>query len=205
MKWYLLPAGVEFSQWLPNTIAKHLPGVTLPTAEPASAILTDAWSLLPLTDNGPTLADHQRVASRVIINDGETATAVYATGDKPLEDYKAERKQALKAVREAKIAEGYLHVDSGKRVQIDADSRANLVSAYSMARDGYWPAGGRAWRMMDNSWVMFDAAGIMALSVSAGAHYSNLFAHHAVLEAEIEDSGTVSEVTSIDIDGGWPE
>lgn len=95
MKWYLHPQGVEFSDWRPRAIGKHLPNVSIPTNEPASVLMIGENKLLPLTDTPPTLdADHM-VDKRTIKALTNTAKAVYTTVEKSAEIKEAERKASV--------------------------------------------------------------------------------------------------------------
>lgn len=214
-KWYLLPAGVEFSAWVPSAIAKHIakidlaaavnlaegerPGSTTPqTEEPTAAIHMPNWSILPLTDNGPTLADYQRVASRTIQHDGQTATAVYTVEDKPLEEYKAERKAVLADLRWQKETAGVLF--NGVRIATDDRSKTLLNGKYRAAEKN--PNATHRWKT-ETGEVVLDSATIIAIGDAVEAYVQSCFDRELDLIAEIDATQSPEAVAAIDINGGW--
>ena len=115
---------------------------------------------------------------------------------------------AVKTERQRRLSDGYPL--SNGRVQIVGDGdRANLVSAYNMARDGRWPASGAPWRLLDNSTVTLTAEQVMSMALGAGAYYSGLVwalsAHEAALAALLSDpTVNTAHLRQYDTSAGWP-
>lgn len=110
MKWYLHPHADEFPSWNPIRIGKHLPSVSLPTAEPAGRLSGDGWDLYPLTDDGPTVPEGQAVDTRTISRGDTAATAVYTYRAMTAEEVAAQRADRVEAVgaeRARRLALGF--------------------------------------------------------------------------------------------------
>jgi hypothetical protein len=60
------------------------------------------------------------------------------------------------------------------------------------------------WTMADNSSATLDASGMITLGVAVGRYVSACHDRGATLKAEIDAATTIEELTSIDIDTGWP-
>lgn len=202
-KWYLEPVGKEYDTWLPQAMHREnkdtLNGVTLPAAEPASAVHGDGWNILPLTDNGPTLQPGQIVASRSVTHDGTTATVSYTVQDKPLDAYKAERKAALASIR-------YDHEISGTTingtfVNTDRDTQSKLIAARILAKED--PAYTIRWKL-PTGFTTLDAATLIAIADGVRAHVQAAFDREDVLTQAINAATTHADLDAIDINAGWP-
>jgi hypothetical protein len=91
MKWYLTPDNIEFSQWSHRSVSKRFPHVSIPKGEPDGALSIGDKTLVPLTDDGPTLGTNEVVDVRSITVSNDVATASYTYRDKTSDEVTAER------------------------------------------------------------------------------------------------------------------
>lgn len=201
MKWAIFPGPVEFSAWHPQAIARHLGNVSLQADEPSSALTIGDKLLLPLVDNPPAMQPWQRIASRSLTHDGEQATASYTTENKPLADYKAERKAALAAKR-WEVETGGTTV-AGMAVMTDRESQGLINGAYALASRNLETPGFVIKFKSGSGWVDLTAAQMVAIADVVGTHVQAAFANEAAIYAAIDAADTHEAVAAVDINSGW--
>jgi hypothetical protein len=202
MKWYLHPLGQEFSQWSPRSIAKHLGNVSLPVNEPLAKLSVGVNTLYPLTDDGPTLEPYEQVASRSINVGADTATAVYTTENKPLADYKAQRKDEVTAKR-YDVETGGTTVN-GMTIETSRESQGLIDGAYSLAVRNADTQGFTIDFKSTSGWVELTAAQMIAISEAVGVHIQQSFKRERALHEAIDAAADHTAVAAIDITTGWP-
>lgn len=202
MKWYLHPSGQEFSQWNPQAIAKHLGNVSLPVNEPLAKLSVGSSTLYPLTDDGPSLEAYEQVASRSITVGADTAVASYTTENKPLADYKTERKAEATAKR-YDVETGGVTV-SGMTVETSRESQGMIDGAYSLAVRNADTQNFTIDFKTATGWVSLTAAQMIAISEAVGTHIQDAFKRERALHEAIDAAGTHAAVAAIDITTGWP-
>ena len=202
MKWYLHPSGQEFSQWKPQAIARHLGNVSLPVNEPLAKLSVGSSTLYPLTDDGPTLEAYEQVASRSFTVGVDTAVASYTTENKPLADYKEERKAEATAKR-YNVETGGVTV-SGMTVETSRESQGMIDGAYSLAVRNADTQNFTIDFKTTVGWVSLTAAQMIAISEAVGSHIQAAFKRERALHEAIDAAGTHAAVAAIDITTGWP-
>lgn len=105
---------------------------------------------------------------------------------------------AVAAAFAARVDAGLPVAGHAGAVQLDPDSRRELMAAAQMAMLEAWPAGG-FWRLSDNTNLPLSAAQVVALGKAAGRRYQALFAaRSALLDAVAADE-------AIEPEAGWPD
>jgi hypothetical protein len=84
-------------------------------------------------------------------------------------------------------------VFNGWPVATDRDSQAKTSAAYTLARDGHWPAEG-GWKFGDGVYRALTADQVMAMALAVSVHVQGCFAREAALMADPE----------ADVRSGWP-
>lgn len=165
-----------------------------------------------IPDGGPPLAERFHpdivaacvaVPAGVPVAEGWSYTngAFSAPPGPTLAEMREARTTSAKAEFSARIAAGMPWGDT--RLQIDTDSRTNLLGAKGLADAGALPDP-FAWRMQDNSMLPLDAAGVQAMATAAGLYYAGLFAVKSALVDAIAAAPDVAAVEAIDVTAGWP-
>lgn len=96
MKWYLTPANREFDGWNKAAMQKLIGlNISLPSAEPNAAILYDDFSILPLSDERPSLGEFQIITGRSVSVGEGSAEAVYTVGDMSVEAAQTKRMKVI--------------------------------------------------------------------------------------------------------------
>jgi hypothetical protein len=107
-------------------------------------------------------------------------------------------RQAVRAEFDRRVAAGLPVTGQAGAVDLDPDSRQEMVSAVLMATIGVWPEGG-FWRLSDNTNLVLAAPRLIALGCAAAAYYQQLFGtRSAMLDA-------VAAGQAPDPAAGWPE
>lgn len=111
------------------------------------------------------------------------------------------KRQSVRQLRE--MAEWSGCMTPAGRVDSDPESQRKIGGAVQMAMiivDDFTID----WRMQDNSIVTLDVAAMIAMGLVVGQHVSACQQRKNVLDGLIDDAGTMEELDSIDIAGGWP-
>lgn len=201
MKWYLTPSNREFSQWKPRAIAKHLGNVSLPVNEPLTKISVGVNTLYPLVDDGSSPEPYQ-TAIRTITVGADTATAVYSYANKPLADYKAQRKDEVTAKR-YDVETGGTTVN-GMTIETSRESQGLIDGAYSLAVRNADTPGFTIDFKSTSGWVELTAAQMIAISEAVGVHIQQSFKRERTLHEAIDAAADHAAVAAIDINTNWP-
>jgi hypothetical protein len=116
-----------------------------------------------------------------------------------LAEAQADRIDALKAKRDALLAQGVAF--GGSFAQIDRDSTANMNAAASLHLAGIFPADFR-WRMADNTFLPVTGPQMVALAATAAARVYALRAAYWVARDAVMAATTREEADAIT--AAWP-
>ncbi|GGB15185.1 hypothetical protein GCM10011380_00750 [Sphingomonas metalli] len=92
------------------------------------------------------------------------------------------------------------------RVDTDAESRGKISGSVQMAMIAM-QAGEPfelAWTMQDNSTVIHDGPGMVAMGVAVGRHVAACHAEGLVRRAAIDAADTPADIEAVPAEGGWP-
>ncbi len=139
--------------------------------------------------------------------EGETAFSglienewVVRFGMPSLEEVKAQRLSYL-AERRWQIETAGISFN-GMNVATDTTTQTKIIGAVVGAQID--PMTSINWKMSDGTFVILNAAGILAVAMAIRAHVQACFDHEAVLRAQIEAAITREELGAINISAGWP-
>lgn len=122
----------------------------------------------------------------------------------PLVERKAAKRAAINAEK-LRRQNGVAPTPAGP-VDCDTDSRNKLNGAVLMAMLAAQAQQPFAinWTLADNSNVLLDGAGMIALASAVGSYVAACHAHAQTLKAAVEISVDHAELDAIDIMTGWP-
>jgi hypothetical protein len=213
MTYYVLPDDRVVRSW--SQIQKVIGWrVSVPADPPDLPKTYGEKTVYKMVETAPNMAAHQTVTSREIQISNGKALEVYTVEDKPLEQYKEERRAEVNTLRDEKMISDFTYdsvvyqADDLSQARLDRARASALAAIVGGAQPGDYRWHGQAqdffWIAKDNSLNVMDAQTTLAFGNAMVAREGMLIAAGTAIKSAIDACATVQEVAAIDITTGWP-
>jgi len=134
-----------------------------------------------------------------------TGQETFVVDNTPVPSRKLAMVEAIKNIRDAKIAGGVSVAGIGV-FDSDEAARINITGAVVMAQVAI-AAGSpftMSWKLANNSLVALNAQQMISVGVAAGTHVAACHAQAQALGVAVQNAADHAALDAIDISSGWP-
>lgn len=168
----------------------------------ATAAALEPFGYMPFESPAPTVPKNCTWEKGALVIQDSKVVQTWVYPPLPLETVKTETLRELARIRFAHETKG-ISLPNGARIHTDRDSQALISGAYSTLQAGMLPS--INWKAKDGVWVTLTIAEITPIATMVSMHVEACFSNEKRLSDLVAAAQSVEDVSSIDLQSGWPE